>query len=125
MIRRIQGFPRLRIQAHALNQEDPGIRRSKVQIVLPTSARLALSTTILSRYNNRHQDNCRQRAAEMTLPIELDRMSRVPIYQQIAGQIKQLISTGSLPAGARLPTIRHLAEQMGITRLTVQTAYAE
>ena len=61
----------------------------------------------------------------MTLPIELDRAARVPIYQQVAGQIKQMISAGSLPAGARLPTIRRLAEQLGVTRLTVQTAYAE
>ena len=61
----------------------------------------------------------------MTLSLELDRASRVPIYQQVAGQIKELIGAGNLPAGARLPTIRRLAEQLGVTRLTVQTAYAE
>ncbi len=61
----------------------------------------------------------------MTLSLELDRTSRVPIYQQVAGQIKELIGAGNLPAGARLPTIRHLADQLGVTRLTVQTAYAE
>jgi DNA-binding transcriptional MocR family regulator len=61
----------------------------------------------------------------MTLPIELDRAGRVPIYQQVAGQIKEMIGGGALPAGARLPTIRRLAEQLGVTRLTVQTAYAE
>lgn len=61
----------------------------------------------------------------MSLPIELDRTARVPIYQQVAGQIKELIGAGVLPAGARLPTIRELARQLGVTRLTVQTAYAE
>jgi DNA-binding transcriptional MocR family regulator len=61
----------------------------------------------------------------MTLSIELDRTARVPIYQQVAGQIKEQIGTGRLPAGARLPTIRGLALQLGVTRLTVQTAYAE
>lgn len=61
----------------------------------------------------------------MSLSIELDRTSRAPIYQQVAGQIREQICTGRLPAGARLPTIRHLAQQLGVTRLTVQTAYAE
>jgi DNA-binding transcriptional MocR family regulator len=61
----------------------------------------------------------------VSLPLELDRTSRVPIYQQVAGQIKELIGNGTLPAGARLPTIRRLGEQLGVTRLTVQTAYAE
>ena len=61
----------------------------------------------------------------MSLIIEVDRASRAPIYQQVAGQIKQQICTGQLPAGTRLPTIRQLAQQLGVTRLTVQTAYAE
>jgi DNA-binding transcriptional MocR family regulator len=61
----------------------------------------------------------------MSLQLELDRASRVPIYQQVAGQIKELIGAGKLPGGSRLPTIRRLAEQLGVTRLTVQTAYAE
>jgi DNA-binding transcriptional MocR family regulator len=61
----------------------------------------------------------------MSLAIELDRTSRAPIYQQVAGQIREQIGAGRLPAGARLPTIRQLAQQLGVTRLTVQTAYAE
>lgn len=61
----------------------------------------------------------------MSLSIELDRTSRAPIYRQVAGQIREQIGTGHLPAGARLPTIRQLAQQLGVTRLTVQTAYAE
>lgn len=61
----------------------------------------------------------------MSLSITLDRTLRAPIYQQVAGQIREQISTGQLPAAARLPTIRQLAGQLGVTRLTVQTAYAE
>jgi DNA-binding transcriptional MocR family regulator len=61
----------------------------------------------------------------MSLPIELDRTARVPLYQQVAGQIKERIAAGALPPGTRLPTIRELAQQLGVTRLTVQTAYAE
>lgn len=61
----------------------------------------------------------------MSLSIALDRTARAPIYQQVAGQIRQQIDAGQLPAGTRLPTIRQLAQQLGVTRLTVQTAYAE
>jgi DNA-binding transcriptional MocR family regulator len=61
----------------------------------------------------------------MSLSIVLDRSARAPIYQQVAGQIREQIGMGQLPAGARLPTIRQLAQQLGVTRLTVQTAYAE
>jgi DNA-binding transcriptional MocR family regulator len=96
----------------------------EVQIVLPICHVLALPAAKLSRYNGPDQDHFAE-VAGMTLAIELDRTSRVPIYQQIAGHIKELIGTGNLPAGARLPTIRRLADQLGVTRLTVQTAYAE
>jgi DNA-binding transcriptional MocR family regulator len=61
----------------------------------------------------------------MALAIELDRTARAPLYQQVAGQIREMIGAGKLPAGTRLPTIRELAQQLGVTRLTVQTAYAE
>ena len=61
----------------------------------------------------------------MALSIELDRKSKQPLYQQIAEQIKTQISDGRLPAGARLPTIRQLAADLKVTRLTVQNVYHE
>lgn len=61
----------------------------------------------------------------MSLSIVLDRTARAPIYQQVASQIREQIGAGQLPPGARLPTIRQLAQQLHVTRLTVQTAYAE
>lgn len=35
------------------------------------------------------------------------------------------IGNGRLPANSRLPTVRRMAEQLGVTRLTVQNAYSE
>jgi DNA-binding transcriptional MocR family regulator len=48
-----------------------------------------------------------------------------PLYQQIVTQIKQQISIGTLPPGTRLPPVRDLARQLGLTRLTVHSAYSE
>lgn len=61
----------------------------------------------------------------MSLDFNLDRANPVALYQQIAEHLKARISDGRLPAGARLPTVRQLASDLGVTRLTVQNAYAE
>ncbi|WP_161977791.1 GntR family transcriptional regulator [Dictyobacter kobayashii] len=47
------------------------------------------------------------------------------MYQQLVEQIREYIRSGALLAGARLPTVRQLASEHGLTRLTVHTAYAE
>ncbi|MCG8346150.1 MAG: PLP-dependent aminotransferase family protein [Chloroflexales bacterium] len=59
------------------------------------------------------------------MQIELDRTRREPLYQQLARHIQQRIRNGALPSGTRLPTVRQLAQQLGVTRLTVHSAYAE
>lgn len=57
--------------------------------------------------------------------VQLDRTSARSLYQQIAAEVQQRIRSGALPAGARLPTVRDLANQLGVTRLTVHSAYGE
>jgi DNA-binding transcriptional MocR family regulator len=59
----------------------------------------------------------------MSISITVDRDSKEPLYRQIAGQIRAQIRSGSLPIGTKLPTIRHLAKTLGVTRLTVENAY--
>jgi len=61
----------------------------------------------------------------MSLSIVIDRTANLAIYQQIAGQIREEIGSGRLPPGSRLPTVRQMAEQLSVTRLTVQNAYTE
>ncbi|MFN8441916.1 MAG: PLP-dependent aminotransferase family protein [Caldilineaceae bacterium] len=61
----------------------------------------------------------------MALQLSLERNNGSTLYQQIAEQIKDRICDGRLPAGTQLPTIRHLAHALSVTRLTVQNAYAE
>lgn len=50
---------------------------------------------------------------------------RGPRYLAIAAALANDISTGRLPAGARVPTHRDLAYQLGLTVGTVTRAYAE
>jgi GntR family transcriptional regulator/MocR family aminotransferase len=57
--------------------------------------------------------------------IPLDRQNDAPLYQQIVTFIRQGIQSGSLSADTRLPSTRQLAEDLGVNRITVDTAYAE
>lgn len=59
------------------------------------------------------------------LLLELDEHSRIPHYQQIIEQIKGKIEQRVLPPGERLPSTRRLAEQLGLHRSTVASAYQE
>ncbi|MCF6744422.1 GntR family transcriptional regulator [Blastococcus sp. KM273128] len=57
--------------------------------------------------------------------ITVDLASPVPPYEQIRGQVAALVGAGELPDGARLPTIRALAADLGVAAGTVARAYAE
>jgi GntR family transcriptional regulator len=48
----------------------------------------------------------------------------MPMYQQLEQQLEALIKDGTLAAGSVLPAERQLAESMGLSRTTVQRAYA-
>ncbi len=52
-----------------------------------------------------------------------DTASRKPVYQQIAEQVNDAIVSGELRHGDKLPTIRALAEELGVNRDTVALAY--
>ena len=56
--------------------------------------------------------------------IPLDRQSVVPLYQQIETYLRQGILSGSLAAETRLPASRQLARDLGVNRITVESAYA-
>jgi 2-aminoadipate transaminase len=59
------------------------------------------------------------------MQIELNRASAQPLYMQVAQDIQRRIRSGALPLGTRLPTVRDLAQQLGVTRLTIHSAYSE
>ncbi|HET9223681.1 MAG TPA: PLP-dependent aminotransferase family protein [Roseiflexaceae bacterium] len=56
--------------------------------------------------------------------IPLDRQCGTPLYQQIEAYLRQNILSGGLAPETRLPATRQLAEDLGISRITVKNAYA-
>lgn len=57
--------------------------------------------------------------------IPLDRQSEIPLYVQIRDSLRESIVTGNLPAKARLPASRQLAADLGVSRVTIENAYAD
>jgi DNA-binding transcriptional regulator YhcF (GntR family) len=57
--------------------------------------------------------------------LRVDTTAGDPPYEQIRTQIAQQVASGALPPGARLPTVRALAETLGIAPNTVARAYRE
>ncbi len=55
--------------------------------------------------------------------IIVNNSSMTPIYEQIAGQIKQMITDGGLVSGTALPSVRTLAKDLRISSLTVKKSY--
>ena len=55
--------------------------------------------------------------------IAINEYSDVPIYIQIRNQIVLGISDGRLAFGEQLPTVRALAEEIGVNFMTVNKAY--
>ncbi len=57
----------------------------------------------------------------MLIPLKLDRDR--PLQQQLFNQLRELIISGRLSAGARMPSSRMLAEEFAISRITVLLTY--
>lgn len=59
------------------------------------------------------------------LPLDLSQASGVPYYRQVVDQVADLIRSGQLTAGERLPSVRELAAQLLVSLITVRRAYDE
>ncbi|HEX9091782.1 MAG TPA: GntR family transcriptional regulator [Anaerolineales bacterium] len=57
--------------------------------------------------------------------IQIDKTSRVPIYDQIKEQVKGLIHAGQIKTGDQLPTIRQLSVDLSVNFNTVALAYRD
>ncbi|MBC7774134.1 MAG: PLP-dependent aminotransferase family protein [Phycisphaerae bacterium] len=57
--------------------------------------------------------------------ISLDKTAKTPIFLQIAAGLTEHIRRGIIPAGARLPGSRTMADSLGLHRKTVVAAYDE
>jgi GntR family transcriptional regulator/MocR family aminotransferase len=65
----------------------------------------------------------------VTLPVELavmaDRHAELPLTEQIAAQLRDVLTGGRLAAGERLPSTRALAVALGVSRTVVTAAYTQ
>jgi DNA-binding transcriptional regulator YhcF (GntR family) len=57
--------------------------------------------------------------------VTVDPDSPIPPFEQLRTSIRQLVATGVLPVGARLPTVRQLAADLGLAPGTVGRAFRE
>lgn len=57
--------------------------------------------------------------------LPLDPRSDVPPFEQLRRQVATRAAVGDLPAGTRLPTVRALAAELGVSAGTVARAYRE
>lgn len=57
--------------------------------------------------------------------IHIDKISRVPINEQLKDQIKGLIQAGQITTGDQLPTIRALSVELSVNVNTVALAYRD
>ncbi|WP_254900612.1 GntR family transcriptional regulator [Rhodococcus sp. 1168] len=49
----------------------------------------------------------------------------MPLYRSLANQLRRIIADGTVPAGKRLPPERVMSAQLGVSRVTVTSAYRE
>lgn len=59
----------------------------------------------------------------MLPPLELDSQAAEPLYRQLHRQLRELILSGTLQRGERIPPTRELAALLGVNRATVAAAY--
>ncbi|MDQ1606513.1 MAG: hypothetical protein QOJ18_880 [Microbacteriaceae bacterium] len=55
----------------------------------------------------------------------IDPESAVPPFEQLRVQLLEQVQSGALAWGAKLPTVRHLADDLGLAAGTVARSYRE
>jgi GntR family transcriptional regulator len=59
------------------------------------------------------------------LALQLSDASGVPRYRQIVDRMSDLVRSGRLAPGTRLPSVRELALQLSVSLITVRRAYSD
>lgn len=57
------------------------------------------------------------------MDFTIDRNSGIPVWRQICGTIRYAIACGDLSGGDPLPSIRELADQLGVASMTINQVY--
>jgi len=59
------------------------------------------------------------------MQFQIDTSSRLPIYRQLAGQIREAIARGALSPGEKLPSVREMSRALVVNPNTVARVYTE
>ncbi|MDD6651274.1 MAG: GntR family transcriptional regulator [Eggerthellales bacterium] len=59
------------------------------------------------------------------MDIVISNAAGKPIYEQIASQVKLQVMKGTLRPGEQLPSIRSLANDLGVSVITTKRAYSD
>lgn len=70
-----------------------------------------------------HISSGREPETRAALRFTVERGDTRPIYLQICSRFKTAVAEGQLRAGDRVPSVRNLASELGLSRGTVDTAY--
>ncbi len=65
------------------------------------------------------------RSSRETLNVDIDETSAIPLPDQLVTGIRELVAHGELRPGEAVPSSRKLASHLGVSRGTVETAYAQ
>lgn len=57
--------------------------------------------------------------------FELDLRNHKSIYEQIMNGFKEMIMTGALACGEKMPSVRELSKDLGVNPNTIQKSYRE
>ena len=57
------------------------------------------------------------------LTLSIDRNLEVPVYEQVADQLRRHVASGDLAPGTTLPSVRQLAGDLGVNLNTIARAY--
>lgn len=62
-------------------------------------------------------------AGDPDAAFSIDRSAKEGLVQQVAGKVRQLIDNGTVLPGTKLPSVREMARQLGVSTFTVAAAY--
>jgi GntR family transcriptional regulator/MocR family aminotransferase len=82
--------------------------------------------TQVTKFSNQLESDMPKKAIFIKRPeIMLDATSQMPLYKQLYERLRETILTGQLERGARLPSTRTLASELGVSRTTTALAYEQ
>lgn len=59
----------------------------------------------------------------MSLSLRVDPKDAVPLWRQIELGVQRLVASGALAPGSAVPSVRELAQELGVNPMTVSKAY--